>query len=91
MNGLKVVFAQNGEDLLRKDGGVGHAMRQVAAQVRDRVNAPSNQAVSIRAGVGRRGAFSQVIMRGPGALTIEFGSRTRKALAPLRNALRGKR
>lgn len=48
---------------------------------------PSHLSLSARAGVGPRGAFSQVMMHGPGALTWEFGNRSRGPRAPLRRAL----
>lgn len=61
-----------------------------AATVQRRVRAPSHLRLSTRKGVGPRGAFAQVIMRGRGVIPIEFGSRNNAPMAPLRNALRGK-
>lgn len=66
-------------------------LREKAEQMAGRVQAPSHLDVSTRAGVGPRGAFSQVIMSGPGALTWEYGNRSRAPRAPLRAALRSVR
>lgn len=44
---------------------------------------------STRKGRGPQGAFAQTIMRGDGAVAIEFGSRNNPPYAPLRRALRG--
>lgn len=68
---------------LRKDA------REVAARVRLPTRRRKDLTLSTKAGMGPRGAFSQVIMRGPGALAIEFGTRRTRAFAPLRRALRG--
>lgn len=69
-------------------------LREIANEVSTRVDAPSHLNVRVKAGIarsGRRQAFSQVIMEGPGALTEEFGNRSRAPKAPLRRALRGGR
>lgn len=66
-------------------GELGRAADRIAA----RVHLPSRAKLSLstKRGMGPRGAFSQVIMRGSGALAIEFGTRRRRAVAPLRRAL----
>jgi hypothetical protein len=67
-------------------------LRTGARKIAQRVRLPRRAKglkVSTRAGIGPRGGFSQVIMRGPGALAIEFGTRRRRPVAPLRKALRG--
>lgn len=65
-------------------------LREVAGDISGRVRAPSHLTVSTRAGVGPRGAFAQVIMSGPGALTEEFGNSSRGPKAPLRRAIGGR-
>lgn len=75
-------------DQLMRSEEVAAELGKVAGQVRGRVRAPSRMQVFDRHGVGPRGAFAQVIMRGPGALTVEYGNRTRAPKAPLRGALR---
>lgn len=66
-------------------------LREKANDLKGRVRLPSRAKLSLstRAGVGPRGSFSQVMMQGSGALAIEFGTRKRRAIAPLRSALRG--
>jgi len=76
---------------LHEDESVAALLHGVAQSVEGRVRAPSRMAITTRAGVGRRGAYAQVRMTGPGAIVEEFGSRTRAPSAPLRNALRGGR
>lgn len=75
------------EDLIQSDEVAGE-LGLIAKRFSQKVRAPSSQTVGIRAGVGPQGAFSQVIMRGPGAIAIEFGSRNNAPMAPLRKALR---
>lgn len=80
--------AQTDKKLLR-DASTGWLLRATAEKVKDRVRLPSRDlSLSVRAGIGPRGAFSQVIMTGPGALAVEFGSRRHEPKAPLRAALR---
>ena len=69
------------------------ALEDVASDIAARVQAPSRLRVWVKRGISsaRREAFAQVIMEGPGALTEEFGNRSRPANAPLRRALRGGR
>jgi hypothetical protein len=66
------------------------SLAEEAAKVRARVRTPrrAQLALETRAGVGPKGAFAQVVMRGRGALAIEFGSRNNPPFAPLRKALR---
>lgn len=61
---------------------------KIAARVQVPRRAQHKIAVTTRVGKGRSGAFSQVVMRGQGALAIEFGSRNNAPIAPLRKALR---
>lgn len=72
---------------LTYDPTVAQQLRLIAGDVASRVDAPSRMTITTRAGVGPRGAFAQVQMFGPGALTVEFGNRSRPPLAPLRRAL----
>jgi len=76
---------------LGQDEGVAAQLGEKAEEVRARVRAPRKMQLTTRYGVGPRGAFSQVMMRGPGtsALAIEFGTRRTPPLAPLRKALAG--
>lgn len=69
---------------------VAEALGAEASKIAPRVRIHGkNVTVFSRHGVGRRGAFAQVIMRGSGAKAIEFGSRNNPPLAPLRKALSG--
>lgn len=69
------------------------ALAREAEKIRSRVRLPSGakgiQILPVKRGIGPNGAFAQVIMRGRGALAIEFGSRNGPPVAPLRRALRG--
>lgn len=60
-----------------------------AQRIASRVKLPrrANLTLSTRRGVGPRGAFAQVVMRGEAALAIEFGTRRSRAVAPLRRAM----
>lgn len=87
--GFVIRFIPGAEKLLMSDRDVARDLREKAEKVRRKVRAHPRFDLSVRAGVGPRGAFSQVIMRGPGALTEEFGSRRVPPRAPLRSALRG--
>jgi hypothetical protein len=85
---LRVVVHEDAERNLKKSEDVGKALRTVAEKVKKKVRARKGLALSVRAGVSRRGAFSQVIMRGQGAVAEEFGTHSHPAKAPLRTALR---
>lgn len=74
---------------LGEDENVVKALGLEAEKVRSRVKAPRGMTLRTRSGRGRRGAFSQVIMRGQGALAVEYGSRKNPPYAPLRRALKG--
>jgi hypothetical protein len=82
------MFPDYKERLLRSPA-TGAALRKVAETAKSRIRAPSGQVLSVRAGVGRRGAFSQVVMTGPRAIFVEFGTRFQRALAPIRSAIFG--
>jgi tRNA(Ile2) C34 agmatinyltransferase TiaS len=84
---MKVHVFADADDRLKKDAGTARALRLVAEKAEHRVRAPHGYDVSVKAGRGPRGAFAQVIMRGPRAIFIEFGTRKQKPLAPLRNAI----
>lgn len=90
MSEIRVNFRMDGEALLKKDPGTGRLLRQVAEKVEARVKVPSGYTTTVKAGVGRHGAFSQVILHGPRAIFLEFGTKTTKALAPIRAAVFGK-
>jgi len=75
---------------LQKDSSVAQALRQVVDKAKGGAHAPG-MTFSTIAGVSRRGAFAQLIMTGPRAIFVEFGTRKQKALAPLRNAIFGRR
>jgi hypothetical protein len=72
---------------LGREPGVVKNLDANAQDVRRRVLVPRHLTLSTRAGIGPRDAFSQVIMRGPGAIAYEFGGRTISARAPLRRAI----
>lgn len=75
--------------LLGEEEEVMPALKEAAEEIASRVSAPKHLTIRTRSGRGPRGAFSQVIMSGRGAIAIEFGSKTMRASAPLRNALGG--
>lgn len=88
---LRVVMDRDAEAKLHKDLQTARALRVVANTVKSRVHLPKEPlTLSVQAGVGPHGAFAQVVMRGKDAVFFEFGSKTRRALAPLRSALRGR-
>lgn len=62
---------------------------KAAESIASRVRAPRHLTVYTRKGVSSRGAFAQVVMRGRGAVAIEYGTARMRASAPLRNALGG--
>lgn len=84
--------AQGIEEMV-KGATTWRALEEVANEVAARVQAPARMRVWVKRGISstRREAFAQVIMEGSGALTEEFGNRSRPAKAPLRRALRGGR
>jgi len=88
---VRVVMYHNASDLLRNDAGTARLLRVAAEKLKGKVRAPSGYTTSVRAGVGRRGAFSQVIMSGHRAVFVEFGTKTVAALAPLRRAAFGQK
>lgn len=75
------------QERMKKDAGTARLLLKVADTAKSRVRAPHDQVISTKSGIGPRGAFAQLIMRGPRAIFVEFGTRTQKPLAPLRNAL----
>lgn len=87
----RVTVFEGAVEALSREASTHRALRAEAEKIAQRVVAPSRLRVWVKAGDGPRGAFAQVIMEGPGALTEEFGSRSRPAKAPLRRALRGGR
>lgn len=82
------IFRQEIQLIARSDDVVKFLAVQAEA-LASRVNAPKSQTLSTRAGIGPRGAYSQVMMKGPGALSIEFGNRRMRPIAPLRKAMSG--
>jgi hypothetical protein len=76
---------------LEQQSDVARALGEVAKERAKRVSAPSRFSVSTRAGVGPKGAFAQVIMRGGGAIGWEFGSIRNPPMSPLRTAVFGGR
>lgn len=91
MSDITVRMIASSDKELLKSEAVAQQLRDVAGKVRKKVVVRKGLVLSTRAGVGPRGAFSQVILTGPGAITEEFGTKTRPAKAPLRTALRGAR
>jgi len=76
---------------LTRDARVADQLGDEAERLRRKVRAPSRMTLTTRSGVGRKGAFAQVVMRGPGAVAAEFGSRNNAPGAHLRSVLRGGR
>ena len=87
----RIHFVSGAEQLLAKDRGVAAALHAVATKARSSAAVPADQRLSVIAGVSRRGAFAQLVMTGPRAIFVEFGTRKQRALAPLRNAIFGRR
>lgn len=89
----RVRMLPGGVEAVAKDAGTWRQLEAVAEDVAARVQSPSHLRVWVKRGVSstRGEAFAQVIMEGPGALTEEFGNRSRAPKAPLRRALRGGR
>jgi hypothetical protein len=92
--GYSLAFNSNAEPELERLA-VG-ALSDAAVRIAGRVRLPSSGPaagklhLSTKRGRGPNGAFAQVIMRGPGALAVEFGTRRSRPLAPLRRALGGR-
>ena len=76
---------------LARDARLADQLGEEAERLRRQVRAPSRMTLTTRSGVGRKGAFAQLVMRGPGAVAAEFGSRTNAPGAHLRSVLRGGR
>lgn len=76
---------------LVQDASIADQLGEEAERLRRKVRAPSRMTLTTRSGVGRKGAFAQVVMRGPGAIAAEFGSRNNAPGAHLRSVLRGGR
>lgn len=91
MSGVRLEFKPNGISGLAKSESTAERLGAVARVINRRVVAPRHLSKRVRWGVSRRGAFAQVIMRGPGAVVWEFGGLHNPPHAPLRNALRGGR
>src|SRR5690606_30458114 len=85
----RVVVNRRGIEELEASPEVAETLLEAAERVKGRVRAPSHLRLFTRAGVGPRGAYSQVRMFGRAAVAIEFGSKRAAPLAPLRRALRG--
>lgn len=86
-----IKISQAGLNALKKSPDVARKLGVEADKVKSRVNAPSKFTVVSRSGVATTGryreAYAQVIMRGRGAVAVEFGTRRTAPLAPLRRAL----
>lgn len=89
---MDVKFTGDALKKILNEEGVRNTLLVEANKVKARVQVPrraqSKLTLITQAGRGPSGAFAQVIMRGPGALAIEFGSRNNAPIAPLRKALR---
>lgn len=73
------------------DEDIAVSLGETAAIIATNVDVPVLNAGALdvfsRYGVGPEGADAQVIMSGPGAIEIEFGTSKRAPLAPLRKAV----
>lgn len=87
--GFRLAWHDNAEEELERLA-VGE-LAAAAERIKARVRLPSSGKLSLstKRGRGPNGAFAQVIMRGPGAIAIEFGTSRSRAVAPLRRALGG--
>ena len=86
-----VRMSRAGLEALKKSPAIADKLGVEADKVKARVKAPSKFEIISRRGIASGGkygeAYSQVIMRGRGAIAVEFGTRKTPALAPLRKAL----
>lgn len=81
-----------GEQLLRDHAPeIADALGEHAEQIASRVRPPRSAPLETFAfsGVSDRGPYAQAGMRGPGAVAIEFGTRTSPPQASVRRALGG--
>ena len=63
------------------------ALGQVAQKVTARIQAPSRMSKYTRAGKSDKGAFAQSVVRGPGAVAWEYGSRYNPPAGQIRGAV----
>jgi hypothetical protein len=86
----KVTYFADSDRKLEKDESVASALRVIAKTLEKRVQVPKGDySTTTKAGVSHKGAFAQIILKGPRAIFIEFGTTSQKALAPLRRAIFG--
>lgn len=89
---MRITFHREALDDVLNSDGVQKELEKHAKTVANRAQGSrgtSDLTFRTRRGKSRKGAFAQTIMRGDGALAVEFGSRNNEPLAPLRNALKG--
>ena len=85
---LKVRYLPGADKKLSNDPGSARLLRAVADRIKGRVKVPKGYEVTTQSHVSRRGAFAQIVMRGPRAIFIEFGTKNdHSPLAPLRKAV----
>jgi len=80
------------EQLLREHAPeIAEALGEHAKRIAGRIRPPRSAELETFAlsGVGKRGPYAQAGMRGPGAVAIEFGTRTSPPQASVRRALTG--
>lgn len=88
---MKIEGLRAGINDLRSNRQIADYLGEVAAERAATIPyIPRHLRVFTRHGVSRRGAYAQIILRGPGALTWEFGNRSRPPRAPLRRAVGGR-
>ena len=81
-----------GERVLAEQGPeIAVALGEHAVRIAARIRPPARSELTAFAwsGVGPRGPYAQAGMRGPGAIAIEFGTRTSPPQASVRRALGG--
>lgn len=87
---VRLVIRPDGIRQLGSSAETAEALHDRAKVIAKRVRAPRRFRIDTRAGVSSESAFAQVQMFGPDAIRWEFGSRTHRPQAPLRNALRSR-
>ena len=81
-----------GERVLREQAPeIAEALHEHATRIAGRIRPPASSDLETFAfsGVSERGPYAQAGMRGPGAVAIEFGTRTSPPQASVRRALGG--
>lgn len=86
---MKIKYLPNADHELSNSESTGRLLKQVADGIKPRVKMPKEDGYELMTfgGRSRRGAFAQLVLRGPRAIFVEFGTKTKAAQAPLRRAV----